>query len=120
MDPVSEVAKAKTAEELAKVIDAQGAQATERVEAVRQRRMTAPSGKVPKVRGGANVVIRSFQGKTVVPGVNLAAGMSAKLLPGEICSVPGDLADLFEDSDLIEITRKDANCRLVDGVIVRE
>lgn len=55
--------------------------------------------------------IKSMGGNFATGGFFVASG--AKILPNDICTVPEDVAKAAEDSDLVELTTKTANCKLI-------
>lgn len=67
-----------------------------------------------------NIKIKSMNDRWATGSVNIAAGMGGKLMAGEVCEVPADVAEALEDFDLVEGTRSAATCKLVGGVIQRD
>lgn len=80
-----------------------------------ERKKPGPKPKAETV----NIKIKSMGGKFITGGVNIVAGRLGKLKPGDVCEVPADVAKDAAATDLIEVTPLDANCKLVNGEVVR-
>jgi hypothetical protein len=66
--------------------------------------------------------IRAMGARHAVEGFFIADGV--KIKPEDVCTVPAEIAEMFEGSDYVEQTKLEANCSLeCDGgkwVLLRE
>lgn len=67
-----------------------------------------------------NVKIKSMNGTFATTGAFVAAGKNGKLGIDDVCQMDADAYKAISKSDVFEKTDKAANCKLVNGAVVRD